>query len=591
MVHGSSVLRALIVLFGLGTVVISLLGPTAASSSRTSADSDTVQRWRSPTALWLAADGTLFAAGSKSGAVSVIDTENRELIAEVSLGKSLVALAATPDGRTLIACDAAADEVLLIDRNGRHVRIRERVPVPTKPVDVIVDGDGRNCFVTSLWSRRVTRVDLSTAKVAASIDLDFDPRECILLPDGQTLVVVDAFGGKLALIDTRSNQLIRRVEIPGHNMRGLALSPDGKDLLVTHMIVTESAATTRDNVFWGIAMTSNMRVIPIAALSDAGKNPVREAHTHFFGDPGNAAGDPDALAVLPDGTTLICLAGVGEVAIGRYYPYGFRRVSVGQRPTALVVDEKQKFAYVANAHSDSITVVDIERRSAAATISLGPGPVLSQVEEGERLFHDAKLSLDGWFSCHSCHTDGHSNGQRADTFGDGSYGAPKNVLTLLGTADTEPWAWNGSKKQLEDQVRESLRMTMQPKVPPGEGTVAALTAYMRSLASAPIADWQRRDAVAIERGERIFNARGCASCHAPPLYSNFHVYDVGLDDGEGGNRQFNPPSLRGLAHRATYFHDGRAKSLEAVFRVHQHRLRTALSDDDLSDLIAFLKSL
>jgi YVTN family beta-propeller protein len=421
--------------------------------------------------------------------------------------------------------------------------------------------------------------------------LDFSPHQSIFLPDGRTLVVADAFGGRLALTDTASGRMARDLVIPGHNLRGLAVSVDGKHLLLTHSIVTESAATTRDNVFWGILMTSNMRVIPVAALLNADKNPVREAHTHFFGDPGNAAGDPEALQVLADGTTMVCLAGVGEVAIGRYSPYGFRRLKVGSRPCAIAVAPDQRRAYVANAHSDTISVIDIAERQVVHTIALGVEPEFTLEQLGERLFYDARLSLDGWFSCHTCHSDGHSNGHRADTLGDGSYGAAKSILSLMGTGATEPWAWNGSKRMLEDQVRESMRSTMQPKVAASERDIAALTAYLRTLQPPPARKFAQADAQRIARGEHLFQSRGCTVCHAPPTFTNSHVYDVGLDDGEGGNRQFNPPSLRGIRHIGPYFHDGRAKTLEEVFQKYQHRLRTALSQDELGDLVAYLKSL
>jgi cytochrome c peroxidase len=134
-----------------------------------------------------------------------------------------------------------------------------------------------------------------------------------------------------------------------------------------------------------------------------------------------------------------------------------------------------------------------------------------------------------------------------------------------------------------------MRMTMQPKSPIGERAVAALTAYLRSLDMPPGAASVRGDAVA--RGEKIFAGRGCTTCHPPPLYSNSHVYDVGLNDGDGGNRLFNPPSLRGLIHKAPYLHDGRAKTVDEVVEKYQHRLRSPLSDDEAHDLVAFLKSL
>lgn len=500
-------------------------------------------------------------------------------------------MAGTRDGQTLLVVDAKANALLFIRRRGSELTVTDSLPLPIKPACVVIDADDKTVFVTCVWSRQVVRVDLAERKIVGSIDLDYSPRTARLLPDARTLAVADAFADQLALVDTTTGRVVREVRIPGHNIQGMAVSATGKELLLSHMIQTESAPITRDNVFWGIAMTSNIRVVPLAALADANKNPVREAHTHFLGDPNNGAGDPGAVLTLADGTTFVCLSGVGEVTIGRLTPYGLRRLRVGDRPVALVASPDEKTVFVANSHSDSISVIDVAKQAVTDTIALGPGPSSSPVEQGERAYYDARLSLDGWFSCNSCHTDGHTNGQRADTFGDGTYGAPKNVLSLLGTGHTEPWAWNGSKRQLEDQVRESLTHTMLPKTAPGERTRAALVAFMRTLEVPPAADWQRRDAAAIARGEQVFTARRCATCHAPPSYSNPFTYDVGLDDGDGGNRLFSPPSLRGVAHSAPYFHDGRAATLEDVFQKHQHRLRTALSDEELGDLAAFLRSL
>ncbi len=156
-----------------------------------------------------------------------------------------------------------------------------------------------------------------------------------------------------------------------------------------------------------------------------------------------------------------------------------RRADVGSRPVAVVVarDEK-KSIYVANHLSDSISIIDYtlvsqhNNRATATTserpagayasprdlyrevdvasqeIPLGPPAKLSAADRGQLLFYDGRLSHDHWFSCHSCHSDGHSSGELADTLGDGDYGAPKRVLSLLGVADTGPWAWNGSMVKL-----------------------------------------------------------------------------------------------------------------------------------------------
>ena len=207
------------------------------------------------------------------------------------------------------------------------------------------------------------------------------------------------------------------------------------------------------------------------------------------------------------------------------------------------------------------------------------------------LFYNARLSLDGWFSCHSCHTDGHSNGRLNDNFTDGSFGTPKRVLSLLGVKDTEPWAWNGKMADLDTQVRHSVTSTMHGGKPTAE-QVRDLTAYLKTLPPPPALAKARgvNDPDSLKRGRRVFEREKCATCHTPPLYTSAGTYDVGVRD-EAGETRFNPPSLRGVSQAGPYFHDNRAGSLEEVFTRHRHKLANQLSAEELDDLLHFLNSL
>ena len=70
-----------------------------------------------------------------------------------------------------------------------------------------------------------------------------------------------------------------------------------------------------------------------------------------------------------------------------------------------------------------------------AAKSLGPlswarpqAPLLAR--QGEAIFYDAGRSLDQWYSCHSCHYEGHTNAATMDTRNDGRFGNFKTVLSL-----------------------------------------------------------------------------------------------------------------------------------------------------------------
>jgi cytochrome c peroxidase len=309
-----------------------------------------------------------------------------------------------------------------------------------------------------------------------------------------------------------------------------------------------------------------------------------------LGDVDHGTGDPAGLAVGLDGTAVITLAGVSEVAIGSEKKGDWSYLGVGRRPTAVALDADGRRAFVANTFADSVTVVDLARKEKKTDIVLGLLPELKSSERGELLFYDARLSHEGWLSCNSCHVDGHSNGLLNDNLSDGTFGTPKRVLSLLGVKDTAPWAWNGGVGELKDQVRKSVEVTMRGAKPTDE-QVRDLEAFLRTLPPPPplrSATAANKDAV--RRGKELFNQQGCSGCHAPPTYTSAKTYDVGLAD-EAGHKTFNPPSLRGIAQAGPYFHDNRAAGLEEVFTVHRHQLKKDLIKEELADLLTFLRSL
>jgi len=181
------------------------------------------------------------------------------------------------------------------------------------------------------------------------------------------------------------------------------------------------AHTVRNDVHWGLLMSNDLRWLKIASVLEGGSDLYKGAHMHPLGEAGSATADPSGLAVSPQGMVVVTLGGVREVAVGRENDFSLQRVNVGRRPVAVVIHPNGKRAYVANMFDDSISVVDLEDPGEVAKISLGPRAELSKQDRGELLFFDARLSHDSWMSCHSCHTNGHSNGLLNDNFSDASF--------------------------------------------------------------------------------------------------------------------------------------------------------------------------
>ena len=539
--------------------------------------------------------GYLFVANRRSGSISVIETDQLQVKAEIEVGRALADLAAlstfdSPD-QLLLALDEEAHQLLVLGFSSADrpkVQVLRRLTVSHYPVSVTVSQDRKRGFVASLWSKRLDFIDLSdplNPRFVNSLELPFAPREQVILPGQKRLVVADSFAGKLAVVDLELEEIERVVDLPVHNIRGLAVTADGSQLLLAQQSINRFAHTSRDDIVWGSLMSNTLASLQLDDLLSPDRNILTSMRTLDLGDLRASSGDPQKVIVAESGEVMVSLGGVGRVGIGRHSWPRLDYVGVSRRPTDMAYGPQGRL-FVANTFSDSISIIDIASRKLLAEVSLGPTAPLTVADEGELLFFNANLSLGGWMSCHSCHSDGHTNGGVADTLGDGDYGAPKRVPTLLGVSESGPWAWNGSMRVLSDQIRKSLHTTLRAS-DVTDKQVEALESFLRKLEPPRLPSNSLTSLVG--KGRELFSEYRCIRCHTPPAYTSKGTRDVGLSD-TAGNRRFNTPSLRGVSHRPAFFHDGRARNLREVFEVFGHP-DPDIAADEISALIAFMSTL
>ena len=579
-----------------GTAYTSPMGPDRATGPR---------RPQAVAILSATPAGEALLVGNRAGTVSVIRTDDLALVGEAPAGSNLTDLELLPDGGgRVVAVDHGAHELLVLrpgsgpwtasgafpaTASAPLLEVEAAVPTCRYPIRVVARGS--SLVVSCLWSRRVQSYDLTDPDAISedlsaprwTSDLPFEPQEMVFLDDG-TLLVADAFGGGLAVVASVGGELLRTTEFSSHNLRGLTLLPDGR-LGIAHQELHTGMHTTSDDIRWGVFITNSVSLMPVDDLVSGNPRLVRRTRIMDLGDVLTPSGDPAAMVVSPEGELVIALSGVGRLAFGGTDARRMSHTRVGRGPSAIASDGNG-LLYVANTRSDEISVVSLAEQTEVARVPLGPAAPLTAAERGELLFHDASLSLRGWMSCASCHTGGHTNHRLSDTLGDGHYGAPKRVLSLLGVADTKPWAWDGQIRRLEDQVVKSVRTTLRGRELE-EREVTDLAAYLRTLELPESTEPAETELVAA--GREAFDRYTCNRCHAAPAYTSPGVHNVGLTD-ELGRDRFNPPSLRGVKFRRAFLHDGSARSLEEVFKVHPG-LGVEVSGQDLPALIAFLRTL
>ncbi len=160
--------------------------------------------------------------------------------------------------------------------------------------------------------------------------------------------------------------------------------------------------------------------------------------------------------------------------------------------------------------------------------------------------------------------------------------------------------------------------TTDPEI--DQQVVEAITAFLRFLV--PPARQLPQDPSArqaLEEGERVFHAIGCASCHVSTmrtgssdiealdrktvaLYSDMLLHDLGPDFHDicgptALSTELRTARLMGLRYRLELLHDGRAETTERAIRMHGGEAEAAstlfgrLEPDERESLLRFLDSL
>jgi len=131
--------------------------------------------------------------------------------------------------------------------------------------------------------------------------------------------------------------------------------------------------------------------------------------------------------------------------------------------------------------------------------------------------------------------------------------------------------------------------------------LAALHFYQIAI-PAPKAHEGSYNKAAAARGKAVFNERGqCATCHVPPLFTepghNLHTpAEMGIDSFQADRsptRMYRTAPLAGLwtHQKGGYYHDGRFATLRDVIEHYNRNFRLGLNDQEIGDLIEYLKSI
>lgn len=595
-----------------------------------------------------------FIADADDKAIHVVDVDSGETKSTTLLSGEPSQLMVMADGRLAVAMRDES-QLRTFDTANPSAPLPAGCAVATaaEPVGLALTPDGKTVLVTSDWGQTLGAYDSATLARRYALDLPRSPRAIVVSDDGSQAFVSHAAGGQVTTVDLRKrsvgtiamrsrftrhvDRMVARSDHPNASERaehreriaaslddevrdscqGFALAkttaPGGR-ILAPHTLVDAGDGSQRTR---GYGEDNQVTEVPAVAVIDAA---AAEAFDESMETPNAwaARGQRGELleeCILPrtaavddqSQTLLVGCFGIDSVvaydsASARPASAEVHRWRVASGPSGIAVDQKGRRAFVWSQFDRTLNTLDLSELDAAAKpaepervaqLKLAPtaGRELTIGERlGRRLFHstqDSRIASDGR-ACASCHPSGRDDGLVWST-----PNGPRRTIMLAGRInDTAPYGWGGDAIDLEHHLDDTFKRLG------GVGGLRsverdALVAYLGTLQPPPVQE-QAGDTT-LARGAQLFASSevGCATCHGGEVFSDLRAHDIGSKAPVDKKAEFETPSLRFIAARGPYFHDGRYSTIRELLVATDGKMGKVghLPTKDLDALVAYVESL
>ena len=423
----------------------------------------------------------------------------------------------------------------------------------------------------------------------------------------------------------------RAAGVPNY-LAGIAISPDG-----TRAAIVSKQDNIQRGTFFGVGdLTHETTVRSVISFLDLTNNAEIPHSRRDFDN----SDSPSAVTYTPLGDTILVTHQGNNRVVGidafNLAPLAQQIVTgatftspavisldvgTGLAPQGVLIDGMTNRLFTQDFMGRSITVRNaaplltqnqtslplIATTNAVAT-ELLTGPALL----GKQIFYNAadpRMSADSYISCASCHIDGGHDGRVWDFTGRGE--GLRRTTDLRGRSGLGHGAvhWSGNFDEIQDfehdirgpfggtgflNLSPQQFATQHPNPSSGKTGLSseldALAAYISSLTPvhtprSPTRNTDGTFTAAAVRGQAVFAAQNCATCHSGTSFTNNALGDVGTQSLISGSRLgatlpgIDTPTLHGLHATRVYLHHGQAETLGDVFTYAGGTLRLGSSGE------------
>jgi YVTN family beta-propeller protein len=519
---------------------------------------------------------TLISANMLSNSISILNVSSEDL-QEIPVGQDPRSVAITNNDTQAVVANRGDGTASIVDLATGVVRSVELGGL--WPYGVVTD-EADMAYVSLFGSDAVAAINLTTGTLVETYPTPDAPAGLALW--GDFLYVTHFWSGQVSLI-----------YLPGK--RVVATMQTGQDTGLSQAIEIDTTRglaylpQTRSNIS-NTTLTFDSVVFPVVNVIDLRSFTLIREGRIGLDTADRPVNMPFALALDRFAERVYVVnAGSNDLSIINLRSgLALAHIELKSNPRGVILSRDSTQLYIYNAFDGVVQI--LATRDLRLTDDIPVTSIPTPVDQllAMQMFYgadQAELSAGHWLSCANCHFDGLADGRTWQGFP----GGPRNTPVLFGLNASAPYNWSGDWPELT-RVDEKVRWLQAGRglaSAGGSGSlldIRLLVDYLTEIPT-PSASPHGAASAVIEAGRGIFEAQGCAECHAGEAGVDGLAHDVGT----GGS--YDTPTLRWLWSSGPYLHDGSARSLPELFAMPgAHELAGELTPAEIEALVAYLLS-
>jgi YVTN family beta-propeller protein len=296
---------------------------------------------------------------SRGASVHLIDPQSNTIVGEIDGVPVNHGVTAAPDGSRIYVSGEAETALKVFD--ARTLDLIKSIPLSARPNNIAITPDGTKVYVGIIAPPgAIDVIDTASLEKAKTLSVPGGIHNIYVTPDGKNVVAGSIAGRRLTVLDTATDEEVWAWE--GEAIRPVAISakPDG----------------STDRLFIQVSGHHGFVVLDwdtraeVARITLPDVPPEERYDSTYNGAPAHGIG------VAPDGKTVWSTSRMNSYV----YVYSLpdlellAGVPVGTDPDWVTFTPDSKFAYVANAESNTVSVIDVGGLEEVTQIPVGEAP-------------------------------------------------------------------------------------------------------------------------------------------------------------------------------------------------------------------------